>query len=394
MTDRGDSKGKVVDLFCGGGGASLGFAEAGFDVCGAVDIDEVAIETYRKNLCENGIVSFDEPMQADLGDTSFGEIRDFFDLQEGETDVICGCPPCQNFSSLRDTEPWPDDEPKDRLLRSFVRLVDEETPDVVFFENVPGILTAGEDNPTTYIDWFKRRMRNISRPGDNDGGYGINLNVVNAADYGVPQKRKRAIGLCIYGVDDEEIKPPTVTHSKNPEGDLDDWVTVGDTILNKDGLKQDLSPGEKQVDIEGYPDDPGHRARRHQQSTIDLIKAIREHGDSWRDLKGTRHEDLIRDCHQSLNGSGAETAYGIMPKDDPAPTLTTRCTTVSCGRFTHPVENRGITFREAALLMTFFPEFELPDINKHAERIVGNAVPPNLVNKLTRQFHEQNEHLL
>lgn len=265
-------------------------------------------------------------------------------------------------------------------------------PEMIFFENVPGILTAGDEVSTTYIDWFKRQMRNIVRPEDDDeeGGYGIKMRVVNAANYGVPQKRRRAIGLCVYGADDDDLVFPSSTHAQDPiEGELEEWVTVND-VIDREDLKQDLNLGQKQVGLEDYPDDPGHRSRQHQQQTVDLIQAIRKHGRSWRDLKGTDDEDLIRDCHQSLDGTGADTAYGIMSGDKPAPTLTTRCATVSCGRFTHPEEDRSITFREAALLMSFPRDFELPDANNHAERIVGNAVPPKLVESLVRRFYDEN----
>lgn len=384
------SRGTVVDLFCGAGGASLGFAEANFDVIGAVDIDDVALQTYQTNLCENGIVDFDEPMSADLTETSFSEIRDFFDLEEGEVDVICGCPPCQNFSTLRDTDPWDPSEPKDELLRAFVQRVREEKPDVVFFENVSGILSAGDRIPTTYVDWFERKMKSIIRPGDDpfDSGYGMQLRVVNAADYGVPQKRKRTIGLCKYGVGGEEIEFPGPTHSRNPTEDeeLKEWITVNE-VIKRDDLKQDLQLGQKQVDIDGYPDDEAHRTRQHHLSTVERMKAIRRHGDSWTDLRGTEDEEHIVAAHKKLSsGDQAVAAYGIMSGDEPATTLTTRCTTPSSGRFTHPEENRAITFREAALLMTFPRWFELPDKNSAAERVIGNAVPPRLVKTIVENL--------
>jgi DNA (cytosine-5)-methyltransferase 1 len=111
------------------------------------------------------------------------------------------------------------------------------------------------------------------------------------------------------------------------------------------------------------------------------MEAIRRHGGSWRDLIDTDDEEYIVDAHDGLE-AGAASAYGIMNGDEPAPTLTTRCTTPSSGRFTHPDINRGITFREAALLMTFPRWFELPSKNDAAERVVGNAVPPKLVEQI------------
>lgn len=387
------SRGVVVDLFCGAGGASLGFVQAGYTVVGAVDIDDEALETYERNLCDGdlgeypGEVTFDSPLKGNLNakdddHVTFDDIRKEFDLEPGEVDVIAGCPPCQNFSKLRDTTPWPEDEPKDELLQSYVELIRAEKPDAVFFENVQGITNKG-DGETTYSQWFKDQMRGMARDDDPEQkGYGVNLNVVNTADYGIPQRRRRTIGICIYGASGSDIEFPPETHASDPDDQSkEEWVTIGDVLREKyeqGRLKQDLNLGQKQVDIDGYPDDPAHRSRRHHSNTVETMKAIRKHGDSWKDLRGTEDEEYIRECHDDLD-TGAGAAYGIMDWESPAPTLTTRCTNFSSGRFTHPEENRTITFREAALLMTFPLDFELPDKNSAAERVVGNAVPPELV---------------
>lgn len=390
------SRGVVVDLFCGAGGASLGFVQGGYTVAGAVDIDEEALEIYERNLCDGdldeypGEITFDSPLKGNLNandddHVTFDDIRNEFDLEPGEVDVIAGCPPCQNFSKLRDTTPWPEDEPKDQLLQSYVELIRAEKPDVVFFENVQGITNKG-DGETTYSQWFKDQMKGMARDDDpHENGYGVNLKVVNAADYGVPQRRRRTIGICIYGASDSDIEFPPETHARDSDDQSkEEWVTVGD-VLKKEyeegRLKQDLDLGQKQVDIEGYPNDPAHRSRRHRSDTVDTMKAIRKHGDSWKDLRGTDDEEYIRRCHEDFD-TQAGSAYGIMDWESPAPTLTTRCTNFSSGRFTHPEENRTITFREAALLMTFPLDFELPDKNSVAERVVGNAVPPELVKKI------------
>jgi DNA (cytosine-5)-methyltransferase 1 len=396
----------VVDLFCGAGGASLGFLKAGFDIVGAVDADEDAVDTYEQNLCQGDIVDeypgdvrFDKPMRADLSRNhesnnqideniptiTFEDIRSQFDLEPGEVDVICGCPPCQNFSTLRDTEPWPEDKPKDNLLRAFVEFIEEEVPDIIFFENVKNIMNAGDEEPTTYVDWIERTVREITREGDSveEGGYGVELEVLNTANYGVPQRRKRAIGLFVYGKDDKEISLPDQTHSESPDkdSDIEPWISVNEALSKHPDLKQDLDAGEKQVDIEGYPDDPEHRARNHHQKTIERMEAIRDHGWGWRDLIGTDDEEYIVEAHEDLD-RGADSAYGIMDGESPAPTLTTRCTIPSCGRFTHPEKNRAITYREAALLMTFPRWFKLPSRNDISETLIGNAVPPELVKQI------------
>lgn len=405
------SRAKAVDLFCGAGGASLGLIKAGYEVVGAVDADETALQTYEDNLCaDDGVVDdypgeirFDEPLQADLSrgyeadgvdgleSIIFKDIREYFDLDPGEVDVICGCPPCQNFSSLRDTEPWPEDKPKDNLLRAFVEFIEEEIPRVVLFENVRNIMNAGEDVPSTYVDWLIRSMSEITCEGDteDEGGYGCDLDVLNAADYGIPQRRKRTIGLFIYGEDSEDVDLPEKTHTDGPEGDqYAEWVSVDETFELYDDLKLDLESGEKQVDVAGFPDDPEHRARQHHKRTIEKMEAIRRHGWGWRDLIGTDDDEYIVDAHKGLD-RGANSAYGIMDGGSPAPTLTTRCTTPSCGRFTHPQMNRGITFREAALLMTFPRWFTLPEKNDAAERVVGNAVPPDFIECIMESVREE-----
>jgi DNA (cytosine-5)-methyltransferase 1 len=270
-----------------------------------------------------------------------------------------------------------------------VELIQAEKPDVVFFENVQGITNKG-DGETIYSQWFKDQMRGIVLDGDpEEKGYGVNLKVVNAADYGIPQRRKRTIGICIYGASDSDIEFPSETHTNDPDDQSKkEWVAVGDVLRKEyeDGrLKQDLNLGQKQVGIGGYPDDQAHRSRRHHSNTVETMKAIRKHGDSWKDLRGTEDEEYIRECHDDL-GTEAGAAYGIMDWESPAPTLTTRCTNFSSGRFTHPEENRTITFREAALLMSFPLDFELPDKNSAAERVVGNAVPPQLVKTIAREL--------
>jgi len=402
---------KAIDLFCGAGGASIGLAKAGIDIVGAVDAEESPVETYEHNLCTGeiedlpGSITFDSPFQADLSrgrsdeyealtSVDYFDICDYFGLDCDEVDLICGCPPCQNYSSLRDTEPWDEDDPKELLLETYVEFIREAVPDYVFFENVPGILTAGEDEPSAYVDWFLGQMSEITRDGDSEdeGGYGVEFQLVNAADYGVPQKRKRTIGLFVYGADDDEVEFPQPTHAEepSPNSNQSEWVTVEDAILRDDDLRVELALGEKQTGTDNLPHFPDHRARQHHDRTVKRAKRIREFGDSWRDLEGTEYEHLIEDCHDGLS-DGAHSAYGIMAKDEPAPTLTTKCTTISSGRFTHPTQNRSITLREAARLMTFPDWFEFPGSHGASETVVGNAVPAELVASIWSRFAQSTE---
>lgn len=370
---------KAVDLFCGAGGGSIGLERLNIDVVGAVDNYEYAIDTYD-NTPETQV----RPWNQDLTGVNFEDIADHFGFDVEQIDIVMGCPPCQNFSSLRDTDPWPPGKPKDELLLAFVRLVAQADPDVVIFENVPGLVTTEGGQ---YSRWLKHRMnpqyrRELITEPESDASdddvpalnYGMAFDVVNAADYGVPQKRQRTIGLFVKGVNNEEVEIPEPTHTPDGGGEQKHaWKTVGETIADLPAIER----GEED------DEDEAHRARRHQDSTMEIIKSIPEGGDR-RDLAGT---DLELDCHRTMEDeTSAGNIYGRMLEDKPGPTLTTRCTSPSCGRFLHPTQDRGITFREAARLMTFPDEVPLPSYNSHAERVIGNAVPPVLIQNLVGQF--------
>jgi DNA (cytosine-5)-methyltransferase 1 len=345
----------VMDLFAGAGGASQGVKQTeGFEIVGAVDNDEEACEVYDDN---HSIT----PWKQDLTKVSYDDILSHFCLNETDVNVVIGCPPCQSFSSLRDTDPWEKDEPRDKLLKTFLRLIGEGKPPMVLFENVPGFV---QKNDCKYVSKLMDRMEEY--------GYGVDFELTNAANYGVPQARKRSIAICIQGADNEEVNIPKPTHAPPKEANakgMKPYRTVADTI-NVDWLAE-LERGEKDKR------DNAHRARRHHDSTMEIIRAIPKDGGSRTDLP----DELELDCHADV-GTAAGNVYGRMEWDEPAPTLTTRCTTPSTGRFLHPEQDRSITFREAALLMTFPEDYELPNKNSVAESVVGNAVPPDLVNSL------------
>lgn len=378
---------KAVDLFCGAGGGSIGLERLNVEVVGAVDKYDEARETYAD--CPETSV---KPWGADLTKVDFEDIADYFGFDPDEIDIVIGCPPCQNFSSLRDTEPWDPSEPKDELLLAFVRLVEQAAPDVVIFENVPGLVTSDGGQ---YSRWLKHRMNPEYRQellvqpesdADDDDipelNYGMAFDVVNAADYGVPQKRRRTIGLFVKDVPNEEVEIPEPTHSVNPKDYRKPWKTVRDAINDLPELER----GDKADDM------PAHRARRHTDDTMEIIRAIPDGGDR-RDLIGT---ELELECHREFedDDNSAANIYGRMFEDEPAPTMTTRCTSPSSGRFLHPKQDRAITFREAARIMTFPDEMSLPSYNNHAERVVGNAVPPILIQNLVGRFlrHQYREY--
>lgn len=341
----------AVDLFCGCGGASLGLQEADFEVLAAADVDPVACKTYERNL---GL----SPLQEDLTEVSWSELLDHFGVEDDDVDLLAGCPPCQNFSSLRRTTPWPEGAPKDELLLTFLGFIEEAEPPMVLFENVPGILTTDDGE---YMDYFLEKMEELD--------YGVAWDKINAADYGVPQLRTRVVAFGVRGHESNDLEMPEPTHAEAPENSSrPEWKKVKHALK---GLPN-LEAGEE------AEEPPNHKARDHRKKTLDLIRKIPENGGSRTDLP----KEMWLDCHKNLEETGAGNVYGRMRWGEPAPTMTTRCTNASSGRFLHPEENRSITVREAARIQTFPDNFEFPEKTQHAERVVGNAVPPLLIESL------------
>jgi len=355
-------RGGAVDLFCGVGGASLGLQLAGFQVLGAVDIDNLATEVYSRNL---GL----EPLRGDLRKLSYRDVLEHFGLSKDDVTLLVGCPPCQAFSTLRRTRPWRGNEPRDELLLAFLKHIEEGRPNVVVFENVPGIVSLDEG---AYLKLYLEEMRKM--------GYGTVFKVVRAADYGVPQFRRRVFAFSVLGAKSDDLVVPNPTHSDPSRVDENGklpWKTVRDAISDLPPLE----PGEEDPSI------PNHRARKHGEKVLRIIRSLPKNGGSRKDLP----EDLWLPCHVKLiNKGGAESVYGRMWWDKPAPTMTTRCTTPSSGRFVHPEQDRAITPREAARLQTFPDWFTFPREFASAERLIGNAVPPDLLRVLVDGFFKEN----
>lgn len=347
----------AIDLFCGCGGASLGLKMAGYEVVGAVDNDPVACETYHKNL---GL----EPVCADLRFFSGQQMLTHYDLRKGDIDLVVGCPPCQGFSSLRRTRYCEGTDKRKSLVTTFFNRIREIQPRAVIFENVKGVIS--KEGLRYYLNPFLRKMEKI--------GYKTTWDLFNAADYGIAQYRMRVFAFCFKGSDRPIITPKT--HS-NPEekNTLNRWRTVRDQI----GDMPSLLPGEKCLTL------PNHKARNHSPKVLEIIKYIPKDGGGRKSLP----ENLWLSCHLKLRnnkGRGAESIYGRMKWNKPAPTITCRCTTPSSGRFIHPEQDRAITPREAARLQSFPDSFIFPEIFDQAERLIGNAVPVNLMKAQLESF--------
>ena len=342
----------AIDLFAGCGGATLGFKNVGFEVVAAVEVDSIAAQTYRMN--HPGVLLLEE----DIRKVSPHALLRRTKLKKGNVTIILGCPPCQGFSRVRRGGP----DRRNGLVRAFAEFVVNIRPKFFILENVPG-LVRGKGRRV-----FREALKLLV-----DIGYSVTYGMLNAADYGVPQRRKRAVVIGRHG---GPVSLPSPTHCspnrivsvENHRPRLRPWVTVRETI----GRLTHLSAGERD------PTDLLHRAPEHSELALRRIRRIPKDGGSRSSLPNA----LVLDCHRDHDGH--RDVYGRMRWRDVGPTITGGCDRVSKGRFTHPSQDRGITMREAALLQTFPKWYRFAGGRGAVALQIGNAVPVQFAKALAR----------
>ncbi|MBX3174953.1 MAG: DNA cytosine methyltransferase [Gemmatimonadaceae bacterium] len=321
---------KAVDLFAGAGGATAGLRGAGFQVVYAVDSDAEAAASYCANHAGTQVEV------ADIRELSPCSVRDALYLAPGELALLKTCPPCQPYSSLSRSK---DRRLGSELVRSTVEWVDAFEPTSVMFENVPGVATS---------NGFKDLVKGLRAR-----EYDVDWRVLNAAQFGVPQKRRRLILVALKG------------HSDGLGEDF--WTPVAQRVRSAAAILRGM------LKLEGQ-DELLDRPRKLSAMVQRRVNLIPQNGSRF-DLP--KHLQLK--CHQRLDSRSAAEAYGRIRSTGPCATITTRCTTVSCGRFVHPDRNRGLTLREAAVLQSFPPTYKFVGSHGTIERQIGNAVPAKLV---------------
>lgn len=323
----------LVDLFAGCGGMTLGFEQTGrFRSAFAVEWEEPAAETYRRNFGDHVVAG---PIE---------QVQDF-----PACDVLIGGPPCQGFSPLNMLGVGLE---RRALWREYLRALQESAPALFVMENVPELLRAAEYHA------FTDEARAL--------GYTVEGRLLNAADYGVPQRRRRAI---VVGSRVGAFVWPHATHFSPgtvPTGGRS-WRTFRDAVA---GLP--LAP-----DGENW-----HRGRNPHPMSLERYRTIPGEGEGRFDL-AARRPDITPACWLRKK-SGSTDVFGRLWWDRPAFTIRTEFYKPEKGRYLHPSEHRPITVREAARCMSFPDDFELPEeqpMTKVAKQ-VGNAVPPLLARTL------------
>ncbi len=326
----------AIDLFCGAGGLSFGLQKAGIFVRAGLDLDPECDYPYSENIV--GAKFLLEDIASIKGEALANLYR------PKSLKLLAGCAPCQPFSNLRNgtarekSDKWP-------LLNHFSRLIQEISPDLVTMENVPNL--KGQ----SIFESFIKALSVF--------GYHIEYRVVNAADYGVPQRRKRLVLLASRLGSIHLLAPQEIQAARK---------TVREAI----GGLCPLNAGETSTT------DPLHKARGFAKITLQRIRASKP-GGTWEDWP----EHLRLDCHKRASGATYKSVYGRLEWDKPSGTITTQASNFGTGRFGHPQQDRSLSLREMAILQSFPPDYKFLPQGATAcftplSRLIGNAVPVDL----------------
>ncbi len=409
---------RMIDLFAGAGGMSCGFSMAGFHPLFAVDHEKPALATYAKN--HPGTVTTSE----DIENLDPFDIMAALHLEPGELEVLVGGPPCQGFSTYGKRDP---DDLRNQLYQHYLRFVEAIRPRRFVIENVSGILSMMGG---AIIEDICARAATL--------GYRIEIYTLDAADYGVPQRRTRVFFLAsregaapdlpectnsrsldhqqnLFGVTlppavtvAEAISdlpplalPPSRTHESvpyalAPQSTYQAWARGAATEVSAHSAKQMMAvrrlrlallrPGDygsvlrQRIREEGLPRDVIAELLGDGSASMRDVKQCRtvdrEADEQLRDLLARGHVD-IDEVLASVDAGGFANKYRRLRSDSPSHTLVAHMAR-DCSDFVHPELDRFISVREAARLQSFPDHFRFGGSQFQQLRQIGNAVPPLL----------------
>lgn len=364
---------KAVDLFCGAGGISAGLRGAGFNVVAGADIEPKGLATFRHNFPKAA------GLNVDLVHCAPSELMRSLSLEPGELDILAGGPPCQGFSKNVPRKLRFADDPNNLLVKRFLDYCEQIRPKAVLMENVAEFRNSFASQ---FSDEIRERL--------DKAGYKVTAAVLNAAEYGVPQKRRRAFFLAVQGAFSPTIPAPT--HLERPKQQLgfesNGFVSVWDAIGDLPSVQH--GQGEEPCEYAREPFSEYQRARRNSSGQV------RNH--IARELRPLQHSRLsallpgqgIKDLPERLRVKGGYSgAYGRLTKQGVAPTITRWMFHPGSGRWGHPVDIRTLTIREAARIQGFSDDYEFVGSFVQQAGQLGNAAPPLLVERIAAAIRER-----
>lgn len=353
-----EKKFTVLDLFCGAGGLSLGFKNAGFEIIGGIDFNEDAINTHHLNFKNSISISGD-----------IKQINNEFLLDKFKNvDVIIGGPPCQGFSNANMWQKGIEDE-RNKLFFEFIRVVEVLHPKAILIENVPGILTKNDSFAKTSIYEILDKL-----------DYIVSSEVLYASDFGVPQDRKRAFFVAIKKNIGEifEFDKLRKSDKVTVKEALEDFYDDRNTFFHS---RKPLTKFQSLMRNNSNDAIYNHEIKYPNELVQKRISQVPQ-GGNWKDVPSDLWERQRDNRHSS--------AYRRLSENKQSVTIDT-----GHMNYFHPLFNRVPTVRESARIQSFPDDFIFTGSTTSQFRQVGNAVPPLLSQTIAEQIKEllnKNEH--
>lgn len=345
---------RVVDLFCGCGGLSVGVAEAcrrsdrGTDVRLGVDIDETAVQVFAHAFpkADVEVSGVEALLDGELGRSPTSTESQFSD-RVGTVDILVGGPPCQGHSDLNNHSRR--DDPRNALYLRMARGADVLAARVVVVENVPAVVHDRDGVVTSSVEALR------------DSGYGVAQRLIDLVELGVPQRRRRHILLAIRDTSDLDAQELLEASSTTDVTGTTVRMAIEDLLQVEGSSPHDTASRASDVNRE-------RMAWLHDNDEYDLPNALRP------------------PCHRDKDHSYTS-VYGRMRWDQPAQTITTGFTSMGQGRYVHPSMARTITPHEAARIQGLPDWLDLDGISRrHVSKLIGNAVPPAVTTSIVGEL--------
>lgn len=378
---------RAIDLFSGAGGLTQGFRDAGYDVTFALDKNRDSTDTYRRNHPDTRVET------ASITDFTPAEI---LEMAGGHVDVVVGGPSCQGFSTAGRSNGWvrADDE-RNQLWEHMLAVVAHLRPRAFLMENVPGL-----------VYWKSGEFGERILKGFRDLGYTVDHGILLAADYGVPQRRRRLFMVGLLG--ETPYRFPDPTHLG---GWRRDHLTSVEEERKRRGLRRHVSCWEAIGDLPRLGPGPGGQSVKlgvgeaspyarslargaHTVSDHEVVPLSTAHlelvghvpqGGTWRDVP----PHLLPDRFRGMRRTDSTNLLGRLDPDLPSYTITTQFTNITVGCNIHPFDSRSLSIREGARLQSFPDTYEFEGSFASRARQIGNAVPPLLAQALAAEIAAQ-----
>ncbi len=348
----------------------LGFKNAGIDVIAGIDIKPLYITSFKRNFPESKAIILD------LAKTDPFEFMKEFNLSEGELFLLAGGPPCQGFSKNVPKSKRTENDPNNLLIKTYIRYCMALKPEIILMENVAEMKNGfGE----YYSNTIHTELEAI--------GYNVISLVLNAADYGIPQRRRRAFFLGIRYPYSIPVLYPTYFKEKEASLFSNQHVSVWEAISDLPSVNHDEVFDKIKYQTVAQNNFQKRMRLNHKSNYVSNHQPRKLTEKQFSRINSLNPGQGLKDLPDELKVKGGYSgAYGRLTDEMVAPTITRWVFHPGSGRWGHPRDKRLITIREAARIQSFPDSFEFIGSYIQQAGQLGNAVPPMLAEEIVKHI--------